>query len=161
MARLSTLAATAFGLAVLAASSQTQAQLTVTPTAGQTAEQVAADQAACSNEAMAQSGYNLSTPPPSAPAIQPVAGERLHGAARGAAAGAVRERHTDAADREVEDLTEGAARLGAAAGGSRQRQDRREVRRETQAAEATYAEQQAAYNHVFTSCLTAKGYAVR
>jgi hypothetical protein len=161
MSRLSTLAATAFGLAVLAASPHVQAQLTVTPTAGQTAEQVAADQAACTNQAVAQSGFNPAAPPPSAQAAQPVAGERARGAARGAAAGAVRESHTDAADREVEDLTEGAARLGAAAGGVRQRTERREVARETQAAEATYANQQAAYNQAFTSCMTAKGYTVQ
>ena len=88
-------------------------------------------------------------------------GERTRGAARGAAVGAVRESRTDASDREVEDLTEGAAKLGAVAGGSRQRQDRREARQETEAAEAAYADQQAAYYQVFTSCLTAKDYAVQ
>ena len=138
-----------------------QTPATIVPSQGQTPEQQSADQAACSNEAMAQSGYNPSAPSPSAQPTQPVAGERLRGAARGAAAGAVRESHTDAADREVEDLTEGAARLGAAAGGVRQRTERREVARETQAAEATSAQAQATYNQVFANCMTAKGYAVQ
>ena len=161
MSRLPTLAATAFGLVVLATSPTAEAQLTVTPTAGQTAEQAQADQAACTNDAIAQTGFHPAAPPPGAQSAQPAVGERARGAARGAAAGAVRESHTDAADREVEDLTEGAARLGAAAGGARQRQDRREVRQETEAAEANYTDQQAAYNQVFTSCMTAKGYTVQ
>jgi hypothetical protein len=127
---------------------------TIIPNAGQSAEQVAADQAACVNEAAAQSGYN----PAAAPATAaPVRGERLRGAARGAAAGAVREQRTDADEREVEDLTEGAARLGAVAGGARQRQDRRESRQETEAA----AQGQAAYDDIFRGCLTARGYTVQ
>ncbi len=161
MSRLpSTTFAVCLGLALVTSGAQAQ-QLTVTPTVGQTAEQVTADQTACINQAVAQSGFNPSAPPPSAQAAQPVAGERARGAARGAAAGAVRESNTDAADREVEDLTEGAARLGAAAGGARQRTERREVARETQAAEATYTQQQTAYNQAFTSCMTAKGYTVQ
>jgi hypothetical protein len=138
-----------------------QAPLTIVPNQGQTAEQLAADQATCANQAVAQSGYNPSAPPPTAQATRPVAGERVRGAARGAAAGAIREENTDAADREVKDLTESAARLGAAAGGARQRTERREVRRQTQAAQASSADKHAAYNQVFTSCMTAKGYTVQ
>ena len=160
MSRPAMLAA-ALALGLLATHAPAQAQLTITPTAGQTAEQTQADQAACTNDAVAQTGFHPAAPPPGAQTAQPVVGERARGAARGAAMGAVRESRTDASDREVEDLTEGAARLGAAAGGARQRQDRREARQETQAAEATYAQQQAAYTQVFTSCMTAKGYAVQ
>ena len=127
---------------------------TITPNAGQSAEQVAADQAACAGEAAAQSGYNPAAAPVTA---APVHGQRLRGAARGAAAGAVREQRTDADEREVEDLTEGAARLGVAAGGARQRQDRRDTRQETQAA----AQGQGAYDDIFRGCLTARGYTVQ
>lgn len=154
-----TAVAVGLGLGMLVASAD--AQLTITPTAGQSAEQMQADQATCTNEAAAQSGYHPSAAPPSAQSTQPVAGERVRGAARGAALGAVRESHTDAADREVEDLTESAARVGAVAGGARQRGERREDRRETQAAEATDAEQQAVYDEVFAGCMTAKGYTVQ
>ena len=150
--------AVAVGLGLLAGSAAAQ---TITPTAGQTAEQLQADQASCINEAAAQSGYHPSAPPPSATAAPPEVGGRLRGAARGAAGGAIRESHTDADEREIEDLTESAARAGAAAGGARQRGERREDRRDAQAAEAAYAQQQAAYNQVFTSCMTAKGYTVQ
>ena len=126
---------------------------TIIPDAGQSAEQMAADEAACAEAAAAESGYD----PVAAPAAdEPVRGERVRGAARGAALGAVREQRTDADEREIEDLTESAARLGAVAGGSRQRQDRRETRRETQAT----AEAEAAYDDSFRGCMTARGYTV-
>jgi hypothetical protein len=127
---------------------------TIIPSAGQSAEQTAADQAACAGEATAQSGYNPAAAPAAA---EPARGERVRGAARGAAAGAVREQRTDADEREVEDLTESAARLGAVAGGARQRQDRRESRRDTQAAK----QGQAAYVDIFSGCMTARGYTVQ
>jgi hypothetical protein len=147
------------GLFPLAASAQ--APSTITPTGGQTAEQVAADQAACTNEAVALTGFHPGAPPPSATASTPAVGGRVAGAARGAAVGGMRERHTDAGDREIEDLTESAARAGAAAGGMRQRQDRREDRRDTAAADDAYAQSEAAYWQSFNSCMTNKGYTVQ
>ncbi len=151
-----------FALAlVLPSVALAQAPVTIFPNQGQTPEQLAADQAACANQAVAQSGYNPSAPPPTAQAARPVAGERARGAARGAAAGALRKQTTDADDREVDDVTEGAARLGAVVGGARQRTERREVRRQTQAAQTTSAGQQSAYNQIFTNCMIAKGYTVQ
>jgi hypothetical protein len=146
------------GLALLAGSALAQ---TITPTAGQSAEQTAADQAACASQATAASGYNPSAPPPAAQTGTPVHGERLAGAARGAALGAVREGRTTSSEREVDDLTETAARAGAVAGGARQREARRDERRQTQAAEATHSQQQPAYAQAFASCMTAKGYTVQ
>ncbi|HRY23747.1 MAG TPA: hypothetical protein P5558_05255 [Geminicoccaceae bacterium] len=137
-----------------------QAPATVTPQQGQTAEQVAADQAACESQAMASSGYNPAATA-AAPQAAPVMGQRARGAARGAAAGAVREQRTDSSEREVDDLTESAARAGAVAGGMRQRGERREQRRHTQQAEAATASQQSAYFQAFGACMTAKGYSVR
>jgi hypothetical protein len=151
----------AIGLGLGLSAGSAAAQQTITPTAGQSAEQLQADQAICINEAAAQSGYHPSASQSTADAGGPAVGGRARGAARGAAMGAVREGRTDADEREVEDLTDSAARVGAAAGGMRQRGDRREERRETQAAEANQAEQQARYQQVFSSCMTAKGYAVQ
>lgn len=161
MLRLSLLAIIAFmGLIAPNGTAIAQTPLTITPTAGQTTEQMAADEAGCANQAIAQSGYNPSAPPPTTSAGG-VGGERLKGTARGAALGAARTERTDASEREVEDLTEGAARLGGVAGGARQREARRDNRRETEAAEATAAQQQQAYAQIFTSCMTAKGYTVQ
>ena len=136
------------------------AQMSVTPTSGQTAEQMAADQSACATQAAAQTGYHPAQPA-ATESMERRGGQRLAGAARGAAAGAIREQRTDADDREFEDATEAGARAGAVAGGVRQRQDRRESRREAAEAQQTQAEMESAYNQAFKACLTAKGYAVQ
>jgi hypothetical protein len=130
--------------------------MTITPTAGQTAEQTAADQGACETEAAAQTGYHPSQPAPTMQPTQPVAGQRLAGAARGAAVGAVREQRTDAEDREVEDVTEAGARAGAVAGGVRQRQGRRESRRDAAQEQQAQAQLESAYSEAFRACMTTK-----
>ena len=56
-------ALTALGLAALAPSAP-HAQMTITPTAGQTPEQTQADQSACETQAAAQTGYHPSQPAP-------------------------------------------------------------------------------------------------
>jgi hypothetical protein len=73
----------------------------------------------------------------------------------------VREGRTDSDEREVDDLTESAARAGAVAGGMRQRGERREGRRHTQEAQAAAGQQQSAYSQAFSACMTAKGYTVQ
>jgi hypothetical protein len=90
-----------------------------------------------------------------------VGGERVAGAARGAALGAIREERTTSSEREVDDLTESAARAGAVAGGMRQREARRGTRREAHAVTAADKQPQAAYSQAFSSCMTAKGYTVQ
>jgi hypothetical protein len=133
------------------------AQMRTTPTAGQTAEQMTADQSACEAQAAAQTGYHPSQPAPTTQPSQSVRGQRLAGAARGAALGGIREQTSDAEDREIEDVTEAGAKAGVVVGGSRQRQARREARREQQ----TQAQMADAYNQTFTTCMTAKGYDVQ
>lgn len=150
------LAAAVSGFVAIAAQAQT-----IEPTAGQTPEQMAADRTACESQASSQSGYYPSQPAPSAAPSQPVAGQRLAGAARGAAAGAVREERTDKEDREYEDAVGAGAKAGAVAGGVRQRQDRRESRRENRQQEQAYSQKQAAYQQAFTACMTARGYIVQ
>lgn len=138
-----------------------QAQTTIVPTAGQTPEQMAADRTACDTQAASQSGYHPSQPAPTASPSEPAAGQRLKGAARGAAAGAVREERTDKDEREHEDAVGAGAKAGAVVGGSRQRQDRRESRRETAQEEQAYSQKQAAYQQAFGACMAARGYTVQ
>lgn len=131
------------------------AETTIVPAAGQTSEQMAADRTACDTQAASQSGYHPSQPAPTASSSQPVTGQRVKGAARGAVAGAVREERTDKDERENEDA------VGAVVGGSRQRQDRRDSRRDTAQEQKAYSQKQAAYQQAFTACMTARGYAVQ
>ena len=127
---------TALAVALLAPQAP-HAQMPMTPTAGQTAEQMAADQSACATQAAAQTGYHPSQPVAPAQPTERRGGQRLAGAAPGAAA---------------------RARAGAVAGGVRQRQERRGSRREAAQEQQAQAEMESAYNQAFKACLTAIGY---
>lgn len=137
------------------------AETTTVPTAGQTSEQMAADRTACDTQAASQSGYHPSQPAPTASPSQPATGQRVKGAARGAAAGAVREERTDKDEREHEDAVGAGAKAGAVVGGSRQRQDRRDSRQDTAQEQKAYSQKQVAYQQAFTACMTARGYTVQ
>jgi hypothetical protein len=137
------------------------AQATIHPTAGQTPAQLDQDRAACENQAAAQSGYHPSQPAATPAPAKPVAGQRVAGAARGAAAGAVVKGVTDESDREIEDPTKTGARAGAVVGGSRQRQGRRENRRDAQQQQAAQSQQQASFSQGFATCMAASGYSVQ
>lgn len=95
------------GVMALAAAALTpgavHAQMTITPAAGQSPEQMAADQSACATQAAAQTGYHPSQPGATTQSTERQGGQRLAGAARGAAAGAIREQRTDADEREFEE----------------------------------------------------------
>ncbi len=144
-------------VACLLGAAQAQGQTMVYPNAGQTPEQMSQDRTACDTQAAAQSGFHPSQPPPSASAPQP-GGQRLAGAARGAAVGGIRTQTTSKNDREVENVTGAAAAAGAMAGGARQRRDRRQQTAQTQQQQQAYGQQQSAYNQAFASCMTARGY---
>lgn len=150
------LAAAVSGFVAISAQAQT-----IEPMGGQTSEQMASDRTACENQASSQSGYYPSQPAPTATSSQPVAGQRLAGAARGAAAGAVREERTDRDEREYKDAVGAGAKAGAVAGGVRQRQNRRESRRENRQQEQAYSQKQAAYQQAFSACMTARGYTIQ
>src|SRR4051794_5517572 len=108
---------------VLAGSNSSMAQTkSLVPLQGQTAEQVSADQQQCAQQAASPTGYNPTAAP--APPSKPVAGQRVAGAARGAAAGKVISNTTK--ETETDSAKEGGAKLGVIAGGSKQRQARRE-----------------------------------
>lgn len=150
----------ALGLALLLPQ-DLHAQAMIYPNAGQTPEQLNQDRTTCDTQAAAQTGYHPSQPVAQPAPTKPAAGQRLAGAARGAARGTVVEGATDKSEREIEDPTAAGAKLGAAAGGARQRQERRETRRETQQQQQAQAQKQAAYTQSFTSCMAAKGYTVQ
>ena len=150
----------AFGLALLLPQ-DLRAQAMIYPNAGQTPAQLNQDRAACENQAAAQSGYHPSQPVATPAPTRPMAGQRLAGAARGAAAGAVVEGVREKDDRELDNPSQAGARAGAMVGGSRQRQDRREYRRETQQQQAAQSQQQAAFGQSFNACMAAKSYTVQ
>ena len=158
---MKSLISVAMALALAAVTPQAlHARMPMTSPAGQTAEQMAADQSACAAQAAAQTGYEPSQPMPTQP-TPPTAGQRLAGAARGAAVGAVREQRTDADEREFDDATEAGARAGAVAGGVRQRQEPQEAHREAAQQQQAQADMESAYSETFKACLTAKGYVVQ
>ena len=138
-----------------------RAQAMIYPNAGQTPAQLNQDRAACENQAATQTGYHPSQPVATPAPTKPMAGQRLAGAARGAAAGAVVENNTSKSEREIENPSEAAARAGAVVGGSRQRQGRRENRRETEQQQAAQSQQQAAFGQSFNACMAAKSYTVQ
>ena len=150
----------ALGLALLLPH-DLRAQAMIYPNAGQTPAQLNQDRAACENQAATQTGYHPSQPVATPAPTKPMAGQRLAGAARGAAAGAVVENNTSKSEREIENPSEAAARAGAVVGGSRQRQGRRENRRETQQQQAAQSQQQAAFGQSFNACMAAKSYTVQ
>ena len=151
------------GLALLAMSAAAVAQTaTVTPTKGQSPQQVEADKQQCYGAAVQSSGYD----PDASQAAQPAGGGRARGAAAGAAAGAVaaeaRGRQYDAYDKIDSDVKQeyrqkdakSAAAAGAVVGGAAQRRERRQG-----AAEASTGSQ--AFDNAYRSCLTSRGYAVQ
>ena len=150
----------ALGMALLAPQ-PLRAQGTIYPNAGQSPALLDQDRAACESQAATQTGYHPSQAAATPAPAKPVAGQRVAGAARGAAAGAVVKGVTDQEDREIEDPTKSGARAGAVVGGSRQRQDRRTNRRDTRQQQTTQSQQQAAFNQSFGACMAGKGYTVQ
>ncbi|CAI8775368.1 hypothetical protein EMIT0196MI5_190055 [Pseudomonas sp. IT-196MI5] len=125
----------------------------VVPMKGQSSQQTQADMSECQSIANSQAASTSSTP----------SGGRVKGAAAGAAAGAVasgvRSNQHDAFDDRVDsdvkqnvrqDRAKETAAAGMVVGGSRQRQERREQSKTTQANTST----------AYTSCLQGKGYQV-
>jgi hypothetical protein len=147
----------AFTLAVPAASlAQT---MTITPTKGQSAQQVELDKSECTG--IAQQSAASSAPPPA----QPERGGRLKGAAVGAAVGAggANRRGGDAYDRAGdtaqdayrEDQAKKGAAAGVVVGGVNQRRDNRQAGAQQQAAG------QQATDSAYRSCLMSRGYNVQ
>lgn len=129
--------------------------LTPVPLKGQTPEQMAADQQECASQATAQTGYNPSAPPPTS-AAAPERGQRIAGAARGAAAGKVISNVTK--ESETSEAKEAGAKLGVMKGGAEQRQGRREQRQQAEQQQAQAQQQASAYDNALSACLQSRGY---
>jgi hypothetical protein len=129
---------------------------TLVPLNGQTPEQMAADQQQCASQATAQSGYDPSAPPPTTSVPPRQAGQRLAGAARGAAAGKVVGHNAE--DVKTSEAKETGAKLGAMKGGAQQRQGRREQRQQGQEQAAQTQQQASAYDDAVSACLQSRGY---
>jgi hypothetical protein len=142
----------------------------VTPTKGQSPEQMQKDITECQAAATQTTGFNPSAPPPPAAEPDAKAGGRVKGAAKGAAVGAVAanvrggdvyDNASDEAQKEYrQNQAQSAAAAGAMVGASKQRQDRRDARKdEKQQAEDTKTKA-AAYDQSYQGCLTGRGYTV-
>jgi hypothetical protein len=112
-------------------------------------------QAECQSIAQQQTGYN-----PNAATTQPQTGGRARGAAAGAMAGAAKgkskaNQYSNVPDNVAEEYTrnqmQDAAKMGVAAGASKQRQQKRQGA----AAQDSSAN---AYNQAYGSCMAAKGF---
>ena len=126
------------------------------PSVGQTSTQMAADQAACQQHAMAYSGYNPAAPPQnSVDSSQRGAGLRAgaRGAARGAVAGNIVKEIDDDGSRD--DADEIGAALGAAKGVSK---GRRAARASAQTAPTTAAGDPDLYAKSYNDCMVSNGY---
>lgn len=123
---------------------------TTTPSA----EQLAADQAACQQHAMASSGYN---PDSQSSETKPQRGAGLRGAARGAAKGAIIGGTVEVIgdDSKYDDAAEIGAGVGAVAGGAR---SRRQAKEQAQAAPTTG--DPSAYTKSYNDCMKSRGHTI-
>jgi hypothetical protein len=64
-------------------------------------------------------------------------------------------------ENNTDDAMEGGAKLGAMAGGSRQRRANRDQRQQTQQQQATEQQNASAYNSSLSACLQGRGYTVQ
>lgn len=154
MALVGGLAAALAGVAP--APGQAQAPI-VYPSAGQSLDQQANDEAACRGFAQQQSGMYPNQAPPeyygNPSAGMPVLGGAARGAALGAVGGAI-----------AGDAGKGAA-IGAGVGGTvglmRRNQQRRQQAYANDQAMAQYQADMGRYNQAFAACMQGRGYAVR
>jgi hypothetical protein len=141
-------ASVALGLA-----SATAAQQAVYPAQGQSPEQQQQDEAACSDWARSQSGFdpaNPTAPPTAQEAPVTGSGARVRGAAAGATFGAI-----------GGNAGAGAA-AGAVAGGMGRRvRNSNAAQAQNQAAAQSSANLQASYDRARSACLSGRGYSVR
>lgn len=135
------------------------AQQVIYPAKGQSAAQQQKDEAECYTWAKGQTGYDpaQATQYASAPPQQEIGGERVRGAARGAAGGAL-------IGAIAGDAGKGAA-IGAAGGtmvgGSRQRRKRDENDQAAAQYQQAAGQQQQNFQRAYGACFEGRGYTVR
>lgn len=148
-------------IAVLAAlvSAPAIAQQVIYPAKGQSAAQQQKDEAECYTWAKGQTGYDpaQATAYASAPPQQEIGGERVRGAARGAAGGAL-------IGAIAGDAGKGAA-IGAVGGtmvgGARQRRKRDENDQAAAQYQQAAGQQQQNFQRAYGACFEGRGYTVR
>jgi hypothetical protein len=150
--------ASALALSLLAGAPGVAQSAAVVPLKGQTPDQAAADQQQCAAQASGQTGYNPAMATTQAAAPTPQLGQRAGGALRGAAAGKV---ISNVNKNNTDDAMEAGAKLGAMAGGGRQRRANRDQRQQTQQQQAAEQQKASAYNSSLSACLQARGYALQ
>jgi hypothetical protein len=146
-------------LALSAETPQSRAQSApiIYPSAGQTLDQQASDEAACRSWAQQQTGMYPNQAPPGYYGNPNVGMPMVGGAARGAALGAV-------GGAIGGDAGEGAAigaGVGATAGLLRRGQQRRQQAYANDQAMAQYQADMTRYNQAFAACMQGRGYVVR
>lgn len=147
------------GLFAILASTPVIAQQIIYPAKGQSAEQQQKDEAECYEWAKGQTGYDpaQSTQYAVAPAQQSVGGERLGGAARGAAGGAIIGAIAGNAGKGAAIGAVGGTLLG----GGRQRQKESENEQAMANQQQAIAQQQQNYQRAYTACFEGRGYTVQ
>jgi hypothetical protein len=122
------------------------------PARNQSAEQQSADDAQCLAWAKQNTGIDPATIAASPPPQAAPHGERLRGAARGAAGGAV---IGELADGDSSKGAEVGAAAGMVAGGARARHNQAT---QAQHAQAAQQQQTATYYHAYAACMQGRGY---
>lgn len=120
-------------------------------------DQLAADQAACQQHAVAYSGYNPAAPPPSTTSSPPAQrGTVLRGAARGAAKGAIAGGIVEEVGDDNDRAVETGAALGTARGAGK---GIRASRTQAASAPPQPTGDPNAYAKSYDDCMSGKGYA--
>lgn len=125
------------------------------PSAGQTMQQQAGDEAACRDWAQQQTGFDPATPPPSTGGGSS-GGEVVRGAAGGALLGTV----GGAIGGDVGKGAAIGAGVGATAGLMRKSKNKQAQKQADQQAVAAYNQSVGDYNRAFGACMQGRGYAV-
>ena len=147
------------GLFVILVSTPVIAQQIIYPAKGQSAEQQQKDEAECYEWAKGQTGYDpvQATQYAAPPAQQSVGGERLGGAARGAAGGAIIGAIAGNAGKGAAIGAVGGTVLGGARQRGRQAENEQAIANQQQA----IAQQQQNYQRAYTACFEGRGYTVK
>ncbi|WER45900.1 hypothetical protein CupriaWKF_16760 [Cupriavidus sp. WKF15] len=144
---LGTLAAVLAALAVVPA--QAQQKPIAYPAKGQSQQQQSSDDGACYSWAKQQTGVDPAQAAAAPPPAQAQSGQRVRGAAAGAAVGAI-----------AGDAGKGAA-VGTVAGGVAHRQSRRQAAAANQQAAANTGQAMSTYYQAWGACMQGRGYTVK
>lgn len=138
----------------------------VFPAKNQSASQQNADEAACYNWAVQQTGINPMAPAPNADSAAKVEAAKMNAATQGAAVvGGAKGAAAGTAIGAIAGNTGEGAAIGAVVGGLAGRRARKEAEQQAevagaQAAQAKEQQNMATFSRAMTACLTGKGYTV-